>query len=96
MVARQDVFQQFESCPEPWCVFSYSNHSAEDAEAWANMLGCTRFRKELIAAVPNALVEVEERWRDWHYTCDGIGANLRAAGYSHHWHGPPVFHHQGR
>lgn len=96
VVARPDVFTTFEECPEPWCVFPYSNHSTEDAEAWRNMLGCTRFRKELIAEVPDALTGIEERWREWRYTCDGIGANLRAKGFSHHWHGPAVYHHQGR
>lgn len=93
--ARPEIFEEFEACPEPWCVFPYSNHTNADAEAWRNMLGCTRFRKELIAAVPDALTNCQPRWRDWHYTCDGIGFNLRAAGFSHHWHGPAVRHHRG-
>lgn len=92
VVWRQDVTEAFANCPELWCAFSYDDHSPEDAEAWANMLGCTRFRKELITAVPNAVKDVEERFRDWHYLCDGLGRNLRAAGYTHHWHGPSVVH----
>jgi hypothetical protein len=93
VVWRPDVLEAFARCPEPWCVFAYDDyHSPEDAEAWANMLGCTRFRKELIAAVPNAVSNVEERFRDWHYLCDGLGRNLREAGYTHHWHSPPVHH----
>lgn len=92
VVWRPDIDETFDACPEPWCAFPYDNHSPQDAEAWANMLGCTRFRKELMAAVPDALKSVEERFRDWHYLCDGIGKNLRAAGYTHHWHAPAVVH----
>jgi hypothetical protein len=92
VVWRPDVSEAFDTCPEPWCVFPYDDHSPNDAEAWANMLGCTRFRKELIAAVPDAAHDVEERFRDWHYLCDGLGRILRAAGYTHHWHSPPVHH----
>src|SRR5690242_16929872 len=55
VVCRPDVVEQFESCPEPWCLFSYDNMCCEPCrEAWRNMLGCTRFRAELIAAVPDA------------------------------------------
>lgn len=57
------------------------------------MLGCTRFRKELIEAVPDALTSIPEDNWDWHNMCDGVGNNLRAAGYTHHWHTPPVEHH---
>ena len=88
------VFQSFAACPEPWCTYPYDNHSNSDAEAWRNMLGCTRFRAEIQLAVPHAVIEVEERWRDWHYTCDGIGTNLRDQGYSQHWHTPAVNHHR--
>jgi len=92
--ARPSIFEEFAACPEPWCVFPYSNHTNADAEAWRNMLGCTRFRKEIIEAVPFAVGNCQERWRDWHYTCDGIGFNLREAGFTHHWHGPAVRHHR--
>jgi hypothetical protein len=95
VVWRHDVTEAFDSCPEPWCVFPYDDHTPQDAEAWANMLGCTRYRKELIATLPNAVADVEERFRDWHYCCDGLGRNLRAAGYTHHWHSPPVVHDHG-
>ena len=94
VAAHPGVFDSFRACPEPWCVFPYDNHSDADAEAWRNMLGCTRFRKEMMDAVPRAAIDVEERWRDWHYTCDGIGKNLRDAGFTHHWHSPAVNHHR--
>ena len=92
---RPDVTAAFRDCPEVWCVFPYSNHTPSHAEAWRNMLGCTRFRKELIAAVPNAVIDIEQRYRDWHYTCDGVGKALREAGFTHHWHYPPVQHNPG-
>jgi hypothetical protein len=77
-------------------------------EAWANMLGCTRFRKELIAAAPDAVSSIPLEQRDWHNLCDSIAGNkvagvpaplrphsVRAAGYTHHWHLPPVRHDHG-
>lgn len=95
VICRPDVAEQFDACPEPWCVFSYAN-MCHDAcrEAWANMLGATRFRAELIAAVPDALTSITKpEHLDWHNVCDGLGLNLRAAGYKHHWHTPHVAHH---
>lgn len=96
VVWREDVSESFERCPEPWCVFAYHDHCPEEAEAWNNMLGCTRFRVELIRSVPNAVRGIEERWRDWHYLCNGLGTNLRAEGFTQHWHFPPVRHHHFR
>lgn len=92
---RSDISRGFDDCPELWCNHKYCEHSPESAEAWKWLLGCTRFRKELIAAVPDAVTSIEPRHRDWHYTCDGLGANLEAAGFKHHWH-EPVVHHQCR
>lgn len=80
VVCRPDIVEAFETCPEPWCVYSYAE-MCHDAcrEAWRNMLGCTRFRYELIAAVPNAvrdIPEIPEKPRqggwDWHNLCDGL------------------------
>lgn len=65
-------------------------------EAWRNELGCTRFRAELIAAVPDAVSSIPTDGWDWHNLCDGLGGNLRRAGFSHHWHFPPVRHHRMR
>jgi hypothetical protein len=95
VVPHADVVPQVEVCPQPWCLFGYADIChAECMEAWANHLGCTRFRGELMRAVPHAVSS--SRIRDWHNLCDGIGENLRAAGYTHHWHYPPVCHHHMR
>jgi hypothetical protein len=68
-------------------------------ENWRNELGCTRFRAELIQAVPDALEGtplgnngLPITW-DWKNLCDGLGNNLRAAGATHHWHYPAAEHH---
>ena len=93
--ARPDIFESFEDCPHPWCYFRYDNHTPENAEAWHwGILGCTRFRKELIEAVPDAVVGLDERWRDWHEMSTGLGMKLREAGYEPHIHEPPVNHHR--
>lgn len=103
---RSDVTDQFASCLEPWCVFRYRNicHAA-CMDAWANMLGCTRFRAELIRARPHAVISIPENQRDWHNLCDSIAGDkvggmpaplrpgsLRAGGFKHHWHHPGVRH----
>lgn len=94
IVCRPDVIQAFEDCPEPWCCFGYSDICHPGCmEAWANMLGCTRFRSELIAAVPDAMSSIPTEGWPWQNMCDGLGRNLRAAGFTHHWHFPPVVHH---
>lgn len=94
VVARPDVIEAFETCPEPWCTYGYSTICHPTCmEAWRNALGCTRFRSEIIAAVPNAVSSIPEDGWDWHNLCDGLGNHLRAAGYSHHWHEPWVNHH---
>lgn len=91
VICRPDVIEAFETCPEPWCAFGYEDIChPECMEAWANTLGCTRFRSELIQAVPDAVSSIEDR--DWHNLCDGLGSNLRAAGFTHHWHGPWLEH----
>lgn len=99
-VCRPDIVQSFEDCPEPWCAYGYHDICCQDEtgyspcmEAWRNALGCTRFRKELLDAVPDALSSVPvDNW-DWRNICDGLGNNLRAAGFTHHWHFPPIEHH---
>lgn len=94
IICRPDVVKAFEECPEPWCVFGYSNIChVECMEAWRNALGCTRFRKEIIEAVPDAMRSIPRDSWHWTYMCDGLGNNLRAAGFKHHWHYPWVDHH---
>ena len=100
VVCRPDVVEAFENCPEPWCVFGYADICHPHCmEAWRNELGCTRFRAELIRAVPDALDGtplgnngLPITW-DWKNLCDGLGNNLRAKNYTHHWHYPAVEHH---
>ncbi len=95
IVCRPDVIEQFEACPEPWCVFKRDDYChPECQEAWANQLSLTRFRAEVIAAVPDALSSIPEADRGWLNLCDRIGERLRAAGFTHHWHGPEVHHHR--
>lgn len=93
VICRPDVVEAFEECPEPWCLYPYDFCHWDCREGWRNMLGCTRFRAELLAAVPDAVSSIPEDNWDWHNVCDGLGNNLRAAGFSHHWHEPEVLHH---
>ena len=94
VVCRPDVVRAFEECPEPWCAFGYSDIChPECMEAWANTLGCTRFREEILDLVPDALSSIPDGERGWLNLCDRIGERLRAAGFTHHWHHPPVEHH---
>ena len=107
VVCRPDVLEQVEACPEPWCTFGYEPIChPECLEAWANMLGCTRFSADLIAAAPDAVSSIPPELRDWHNLCDHLAGDkvngtpaplrpgsLRAAGFTHHWHTPPVTHH---
>jgi hypothetical protein len=111
VVCRPDVIEQVEECPEPWCSFGYLDMChPECQEAWANQLGCTRFRAELIRATPDAVSSIPPSGRGWLNLCDHIAGNklhgtpsplrpgsVRAAGFSHHWHLPLVEHlHGGR
>src|ERR1035437_459529 len=92
--ATPEVFAELATCPEPWCYFKYSNHSPENAAAWHwATLGCTRFRKELMAKVPNALKKMEWRYRDWHYVSTALGMALRERLFEPHMHGV-VDHHR--
>ncbi len=95
VLCRLDVIAELEACPELWCLYGYDPmcHPACQ-EAWRNQLGCTRFRAEILAAVPDAVSGIPADGRDWHGVCDGLGNNLRAAGFTHHWHGPAVEHHR--
>jgi hypothetical protein len=92
--ASPEVFEEFAICPHHWCTFKYSNHSEENAEAWKyGILGCTRFSAYLIKHVPNALKDLDWRYRDWHVLSTGLGMELRNAGFEPHLHGI-VDHHR--
>lgn len=94
IIVRPDIVEAFEECPEPWCVFGYTEFCHDACmEAWRNELGCTRFRSEVLTKVPDAVGSIPEgSFQDWHNVCDGLGNNLRAAGFSHHWHTPHARH----
>jgi hypothetical protein len=95
IVCRPDVIEGMLTCPKPWCAHGYDNMChPECMEAWRNALGCTRFRREVMVAVPDAISAIPPgRFRDWHQLCDGVGNRLRAEGFTHHWHEPAVHHH---
>lgn len=94
IVCRPDCVEQVQSCPELWCPFAYDDMChPECMEAWRGALGCTRFRKELIAAVPDAVASIEERYRHWLYMGGALAVILTDAGFDHHWHEPAVHHH---
>lgn len=97
VVCRPDVLESFAGCSEPWCLYNYAPEctcgNPDCREAWRNALGCTRFRSELMEAVPDAMSSIPPDNWDWHNVCDGLGNNLRAAGFTHHWHEPAVYHH---
>ena len=77
-----------------WCTGTYSNFRPEDIEAWKyGILGCTRFRSELIQSLPNALRDLGWRYRDWHVMSTGLGIALRESGYEPHLHGT-IDHHR--
>ena len=95
VVCRPDIVAELEQCPEPWCLFGYQDFCHEACrDAWRNQLGCTRFRAEVMQAVPDALTAIPPAGWDWHIACNGLGDNLRAANFKHHWHGPPAGHHR--
>lgn len=99
VICRPDIVESFDACPELWCTYPYVPEcecgNPACREAWRNQLGCTRFRAELMTAVPAALRDAPPHLWDWHNACDGLGNSLRAAGFTHHWHLPGVDHHRG-
>ena len=96
VICRPDVLAGFLDCGEPWCLHAYHNHDEAEAESWRNALGATRFRSALVRAVPDTVSRIEPQHRDWRNLCDAIGNHLREQGYWHHFHTPPVVHHQMR
>jgi hypothetical protein len=94
VVCTPEIIRTIEDCREPWALYWYSDIChLECREAWRNQLGCTLFREEIIRAVPDAVSSIPpDRW-DWHNLCDGLGDNLRNAGFTHHWLGE-VGHHR--
>lgn len=60
VVPHHRVFREFTECPEPYCAFAY------EVGLWVGpALGCSRFRTELLASVPDAMVRVASRPTNW-------------------------------
>jgi hypothetical protein len=94
VAATPEIFAEFAACPHLWCTFKYSNHSDADAEAWKyGILGCTRFRKNLMRKLPDVVKNLEWRYRDWHVMSTGLGMALRKQRFEPHVHGV-VDHHR--
>lgn len=99
IVCRPDIIQTFATDPDPWLMFPYRSICCFPCmESWANSMGCTRYGADMIAAVPDAVSSITKpEHLNWANLCDGIGGNLRDAGYSHSWrYASVVHHHQGR
>lgn len=93
VLCRPDIIEQLARCSSPWCAFPYTPFCHRECwDAWGNMLGCTRFTAELIAQVPDAVSSIPREGWGWQNVCDGLGQNLRRAGFTHHWHEPAVAH----
>jgi hypothetical protein len=96
---RRGILGGFGVCPEPWCLHAYhpgcpcGNPACRETQR--NNLGCTRFRRELMQAVPDAVSSIGIELRHFSRLCDGLGANLRAAGFAHHFHELGVAHVKG-
>lgn len=94
---------ELEACTEPWCGFVYSISTQYKA-----CLGFTRFRRELIEAMPDAMVRAAEARYDridpnrvvpdgmppyaWVRQDVRLEQVLNNAGYRVHEHWPPVEH----
>jgi hypothetical protein len=93
IVIDQRVFPAFEACEEPWCGFGY-----DAAVGYKVMLGCTRFRSELVQAVPDLLELCASETqsgvpaRAWYRLDVRVDEVLRRRGYTAHLHMPPIRH----
>jgi hypothetical protein len=93
VVIDERVMAGFQACPEPWCGYGY-----DIAVGYRVALGCTRFRAELMAAVPDLLERCMEETQSgvpakaWYRLDVRIDEVLRRAGYTAHLHMPPVAH----
>jgi hypothetical protein len=93
IVIDERVIPSFDGCPEVWCGFGY-----ELAVGYQVCLGCTRFRAELIAEVPDLLDLVQHETQSgvpakaWYRMDVRIGEVLKHRGYTPHLHMPPIRH----
>lgn len=100
VIIHAGVLPQFESCPEPWCLFP-GRHQARGGAFMDTGIMCNRFRREFMQAVP---VEAVEAVYGSCPRCLGVNpkcwAHLdgrtreagEAAGFKLHVHWPSVGH----
>ena len=104
IIVGRDTLAGFEGCGHWWCAHSYRQADGCDiAVTYGQLttLGCTRFRAEVMAWAPGAVLEAGVTWngryppRDWHALDHALGQALRGAarlqgGAHRHW--PNVEH----
>ena len=97
-----DSLDSLDTCPAPWCAFSYPVFAGDIAEAYGGPfgLGCVRFRRELLEELPQAVQLAGEmnlhpvhRPRSYAVMDSTLTRVLRAHGVQVHQHFPNVTHH---
>lgn len=89
-----EIIREMDECPEPICRCSYSDLCCAGCrEAWRHHIGCTRFRAEVVRAVPDAVSAMPPDTWDWTVACNGIGEAV-APRFGNHWHGSVLHSHE--
>ena len=100
IVIHGDVLPQFGACPEPWCLFPF-RHYAQGGGWMRDGIGCNRFRREFMDAVPVEAVEAVpgscprcggREPRCWAHLDGKTREAGEAAGFRIHVHWPSVGH----
>ena len=98
IVIHETVLEQFDGCGEPWCTFGYPYEIFKNMSEPYHGTGCTRFRAEVMQAIPDLWDTVAEREGLFHprrHWCslDGFSQlELWQAGFHGHRHEPMVGH----
>lgn len=93
IVPDERVPVEFEECPEPYCGFGY-----DVAVGYGVYLGCTRFRSDVLEAVPEMFELTQQETQSgvpgkaWYRIDVRLDQILRQRGYTPHLHMPPVRH----
>ena len=100
IVVHAGVIPGFADCPEPWCLYPF-RHYARGGGFMDSGIGCNRFRREFMEAVP---VEAVEAVPGSCHDCNGVNTKCwrhldgkvreagEAAGFKIHVHWPSVGH----
>lgn len=101
-VITENTVTSFEDCPMPWCSFGYPTMPGQEYNLLVYGLGCTRFRKQLMAAVsPDEVQAVhgacvncapDNKRGCWRHIDGKIRHVLQRRGFEPHVHWPPVVH----